>query len=639
MATILVGHVTKDGSVAGPRVLEHLVDCVLQFEGDRYHAHRVLRAVKNRFGSTNELGVFEMTGAGLVGVPDPSEVFGRTTPGEPGAAVACALEGTRPILLEIQALVAQSELAMPRRVATGIDPKRLAMIVAVLSRHARVALGQADVFVNVAGGVRIDEPGADLAVALAIASAARRVPVKTRRRCIRRDRPHGTAAPGRAGRAKARGVREARSLGRGRAGRHTRRMAKSRSRPQRRCGRRSRRGWMATDPKERLSAGVRASPRRSRLHAHPRRRKTRAARTRSSSPRSQKIAPGTGLREAVDDVIRSHEGALIVVGDPGELSFLYSGGIRLDAPFRPQLLYELAKMDGAIIVDEAVKRLAWANVQLMPDPTIPSNETGTRHRTAERVAKQTGALVVSVSQQRETVTIFVGPARYQLDPGRGRPREDEPGARHARHVPAAARAGADAADGARVPERRRARRRPRRPPARRDDHADGRSGSTRDCIELGSRGPADQAPARGARRRGAAGARRDRPRLPRPRRRRRGDGVARAACGAPVPGAARVRAARRGARLRPRDQPARPGRRAARLPDALAHPAPARAAGRAGSCPTSAASTRSCAPRSASSSRSRESARCARARSARACAGCRSTTSWIATCSSSAKQF
>jgi diadenylate cyclase len=128
------------------------------------------------------------------------------------------------------------------------------------------------------------------------------------------------------------------------------------------------------------------------------------------------IAPGTGLREAVDDVIRSHEGALIVVGDPNELSFLYSGGIRLDAPFRPQLLYELAKMDGAIIVDEAIKRLAWANVQLMPDPTIPSNETGTRHRTAERVAKQTGALVVSVSQQRETVTIFVGPARYQLDP-------------------------------------------------------------------------------------------------------------------------------------------------------------------------------------------------------------------------------
>jgi DNA repair protein RadA/Sms len=172
VATILVGHVTKDGAVAGPRVLEHLVDCVLQFEGDRYHEHRVLRAAKNRFGSTNELGVFEMTGTGLVGVPDPSALFGRSE-GEIGAAVAVALEGTRPLLLEIQALVAPTDLAMPRRVGTGVDPKRLAMIVAVLSRHAGIALGSADVFVNVAGGVRIDEPGADLAVALAIASAAK----------------------------------------------------------------------------------------------------------------------------------------------------------------------------------------------------------------------------------------------------------------------------------------------------------------------------------------------------------------------------------------------------------------------------------------------------------------------------------
>jgi DNA repair protein RadA/Sms len=173
VATILVGHVTKDGSVAGPRVLEHLVDCVLQFEGDRYREHRVLRAVKNRFGSTNELGVFEMTGEGLVGVADPSELFGRVDEDQPGSAVACALEGTRPLLLEIQALVSKSDLAMPRRVGTGVDPKRLSMIVAVLGRHAGVSLGSADVFVNVAGGVRIDEPGADLGIALAIASAAR----------------------------------------------------------------------------------------------------------------------------------------------------------------------------------------------------------------------------------------------------------------------------------------------------------------------------------------------------------------------------------------------------------------------------------------------------------------------------------
>ena len=178
IALFLVGHVTKDGAVAGPRVLEHLVDCVLQFEGDRYREHRILRAAKNRFGSTNELGVFEMTGDGLVGVPDPSEVFGRSAGGEVGAAVACALEGTRPILLEIQALVSPTDLAMPRRVGTGVDPKRLAMIVAVLVRHARIPLGTADVFVNVAGGVRIDEPGADLAIALAIVSAARGTPVR-----------------------------------------------------------------------------------------------------------------------------------------------------------------------------------------------------------------------------------------------------------------------------------------------------------------------------------------------------------------------------------------------------------------------------------------------------------------------------
>jgi DNA repair protein RadA/Sms len=188
VALFLVGHVTKDGAVAGPRVLEHLVDCVLQFEGDRYHAHRVLRAAKNRFGSTNELGVFEMTGAGLVGVPDPSQLFGAAREEEVGSAVACALEGTRPLLLEIQALVSPTDLAMPRRVATGVDPKRLAMIVAVLSRHGGIALGQADVFVNVAGGVRIDEPGADLAVALAIASAARGSAV-----------PAGTAAFGEIG--------------------------------------------------------------------------------------------------------------------------------------------------------------------------------------------------------------------------------------------------------------------------------------------------------------------------------------------------------------------------------------------------------------------------------------------------------
>jgi diadenylate cyclase len=128
-----------------------------------------------------------------------------------------------------------------------------------------------------------------------------------------------------------------------------------------------------------------------------------------------RIAPGTDLRQGIDDIIRSSEGALIVIGEPADLSFLFSGGIRLDQPFTPQLLYELAKMDGAIIVNVDLTKLVYANVQLMPDPTIPSAETGTRHRTAERVAKQTEALVISISQQRETVTVFLDQLRYQLD--------------------------------------------------------------------------------------------------------------------------------------------------------------------------------------------------------------------------------
>ena len=144
----------------------------------------MLRAAKNRFGSTNELGVFEMTSEGLVGVEDPSQIFGKPDESQPGSAIVCALEGTRPLLLEIQALVAPTDLAMPRRVGTGVDPKRLAMIVAVLGRHAKIPLGQADVFVNVAGGVRVDEPGADLGVALAIASAARGRRVRTGVACF-----------------------------------------------------------------------------------------------------------------------------------------------------------------------------------------------------------------------------------------------------------------------------------------------------------------------------------------------------------------------------------------------------------------------------------------------------------------------
>jgi DNA repair protein RadA/Sms len=170
---ILVGHVTKEGSIAGPRVLEHLVDCVLQFEGERERTYRTLRALKNRFGSTSETGVFEMKQGGLVEVLDPSARFVGEATGKPGSVVLAAMEGSRPLLVEVQALVSPSEIVPPRRVVTGIDRNRLALVLAVLSRHANVSTGSADVFVNVVGGVRVDEPGADLAVALAVASAQR----------------------------------------------------------------------------------------------------------------------------------------------------------------------------------------------------------------------------------------------------------------------------------------------------------------------------------------------------------------------------------------------------------------------------------------------------------------------------------
>jgi len=176
-AVFLVGHVTKDGAIAGPRVLEHVVDTVLQFEGDRDRFYRVLRATKNRFGSTNEMGVFEMTARGLAGVSDPSHLFLSDHEPGPGSCIHVAVEGTRCFLVEVQALVNPSELAVPRRVASGIDRNRLAMIVAVLGRHAGLSLSAADIFVNIAGGIRMEEPAADLAVALAIASAERQAPL------------------------------------------------------------------------------------------------------------------------------------------------------------------------------------------------------------------------------------------------------------------------------------------------------------------------------------------------------------------------------------------------------------------------------------------------------------------------------
>ncbi|MCM3273244.1 DNA repair protein RadA [Paenibacillus elgii] len=179
IATVLVGHVTKEGAIAGPRLLEHMVDCVLYFEGERHHSYRLLRAVKNRFGSTNEIGIFEMRESGLVEVNNPSELFLSERPlGVAGSTVVASMEGTRPVLVELQALVSSTNFPSPRRMATGFDHNRLSLIIAVLEKRMGMFLQNQDAYLNVAGGVKLDEPAVDLAVAVSIASSFREQPTQ-----------------------------------------------------------------------------------------------------------------------------------------------------------------------------------------------------------------------------------------------------------------------------------------------------------------------------------------------------------------------------------------------------------------------------------------------------------------------------
>src|SRR5574344_2708245 len=176
--TILIGHVTKDGQIAGPRILEHMVDTVAYFEGDRNHQYRILRTIKNRFGATDEIGVFEMTSKGLEAVENPSKVFLQNSEEPlPGSVISCTLEGTRALLFETQALVSQTNYAVPQRVAAGIDPKRLTIILALLEKFASIRIGSSDVFASIAGGLKVNDAGTDLALALAIASNVLTIPM------------------------------------------------------------------------------------------------------------------------------------------------------------------------------------------------------------------------------------------------------------------------------------------------------------------------------------------------------------------------------------------------------------------------------------------------------------------------------
>lgn len=179
VATVLVGHVTKEGAIAGPRLLEHMVDCVLYFEGERHHTYRVLRAVKNRFGSTNEIGIFDMTEEGLTEVANPSELFLSERPlGVAGSTVVASMEGTRPVLVELQALVSPTHFPSPRRMTSGIDHHRMSLVIAVLEKRIGMFLQNQDAYVNVAGGVKLDEPAADLAAAVSLASSFKDLPTR-----------------------------------------------------------------------------------------------------------------------------------------------------------------------------------------------------------------------------------------------------------------------------------------------------------------------------------------------------------------------------------------------------------------------------------------------------------------------------
>ena len=326
LATVLVGHVTKEGTLAGPRVLEHVVDTVLAFDGDRGHALRMLHALKHRFGSTHELGLFEMTEHGLDDVPDASSRFlVDRRAGAPGSAVAVVLEGTRPLLVEVQALVVPDCLP-PRRSAAGIDPARLAMVLAVLDQHGGVSTAKAEVYASVAGGLRVTE---------------------TRRRPRARARGWKRApeAAGGCGHGRGRGDR----LGRGDARRGAARPSARRSGAPRfysraRAAVRTAAPRLAGRPGARRLRSVGARPRVafSRVPAQ--------SRTEAMMYALRLVAPGTALREGLDRILQARMGALIVIGDGPDVLSVCSGGFLLDSEFTPQRLSELAKMDGAIIL-------------------------------------------------------------------------------------------------------------------------------------------------------------------------------------------------------------------------------------------------------------------------------------------------
>ena len=411
---VIVGHVTKDGTIAGPRVLEHLVDVVLHFEGERTSRLRMVRAVKNRYGPVDEVGCFDLSAEGIVAITDPTGLFldalRRSGPrhlrrGRPGGAAAAAQRGAgagRP----------HTPAERPRRTTSGVDSARVAMILAVLQQHAGVRLHNHDVFVSSVGGARLTEPSNDVAIALAITSAWLGKPLGRNVVAIGE-----LGLSGELRRVRDVGVRLAE------AGRMGFRSALVPARPRRPPGNsRVLDGMRVVDVDNIARAltllGLEKSDNQQTITCPrlPTWLPQNVSTTRPACGRPWRgIAPGTSLRDGLERILRGRTGALIVVGNDKVVEGILTGGFTLDVPFSATALRELAKMDGAIVLDRDIARIYRANVHLMPDHTIPSEETGTRHRTADRVAKQTGAPVISVSQSMHIIAVYVGAIRYVLE--------------------------------------------------------------------------------------------------------------------------------------------------------------------------------------------------------------------------------
>ncbi len=495
IAVLLVGHVTKEGALAGPRVLEHLVDCVLQFEGERERTYRTVRAIKNRFGSTNEAGVFEMRDDGLVEVLDASARFLAEATRSPGSVVLCAMEGSRPLLVEVQALVSPSELVPPRRVVAGLDRNRVALVLAVLGRHGGLGLGAADVFVNVVGGVRVDEPGADLAVALAVASAAKGFaltgPDGAPLACFGELGLTGevrTVAHGDRRLAEAQRFGLAPVLDPARHG--TLRAVLRAGDAETARGRRGGVSSPAEIPQDRLKLTFMPSRSgeelRDELESRQESRIMRAL---------EMVAPGTALRQGIDNIVDARTGALIVIGDPDELGFLFSGGIKLDIDYSPALLYELAKMDGAIAL--SVERNQDRPRQRPADPGPDHPHPGDGHAPSHRRARLQADRCDRHRRLRAAGGRLALRRRGQVHPrgDPGHPGQGQPGPGHPGQVPQPPGSGLDSAHRARVRGRGDPARRPHGAPAGRAGHADG-CGDRALHRRARHRGPADRDAAR-----------------------------------------------------------------------------------------------------------------------------------------------